>query len=223
MAQEEWAPLRAKVLAECVGTFALVLFGPGAAIVFAGNTKFEHVMIALVFGGVVAGACALLGPISGGHINPAATLAMRLRGEITNLESSLYIIAQVLGGVMAALLLKMIFPLDWQLTHVHTRLDAGVSLTGGLLLELCMTTALILAVILTPGKWKPAAAGLVVFLDALVGGPVTGASMNPARSLGPFIASGFAPEWWIYVAGPLLGAVLAVLIARVLQPADRKM
>lgn len=223
MAEGAKGSLLPRLLAECVGTFALVLFGPGAAIIFVGNTKFEHVMIALVFGGVVAGVCALLGPISGGHINPAATLAMRLRREITNLEGVLYVIAQVLGGVLAALLLKMIFPLDWQLKHVQTRLDTGVSLTGGLLLELSMTMALILAVILAPLRWKPVAAGLVVFLDALVGGPVTGASMNPARSLGPFIASGFSSEWWIYIAGPLLGAAMAVLIAMVLRPVDRKM
>lgn len=223
MPQELNRTLFSRFLAECVGTFFLVLFGPGAAIVFVGNTKFEHVMISLVFGGVVAGACSLLGPISGGHINPAATLAARLRGEVTNLESVLYVIAQLLGGVLAALLLKLIFPMDWQLKHVQTRLDAGVPLTGGVLLELSMTAALLLAVILAPGKWKPATAGLVVFLDALVGGPVTGASMNPARSLGPFFASGFVAEWWIYVAGPLLGAVVAVLIAKVLRRIERKM
>jgi aquaporin Z len=118
----------------------------------------------------------------------------------------------------------LLFPLDWQLKHVQTRLDEGVSLTGGLLLELSMTMALILAVILASGKWKPWAAGLVVFLDALVGGPVTGASMNPARTLGPWLVSGSgSKDLWVYIAGPLLGAVVAVLIAQVLRPVERKM
>lgn len=221
MAQELNRTLFSRFLAECVGTFFLVLFGPGAAIVFADAGVLGHVMIAVVFGVVVAGVCTLIGPISGGHINPAMTLAAALHREIAWLEALWYVGMQMVGAVLAGFVLKVAFA--GNMSAAQTRLANGVSEPAGMVLEMCMTAAMILAVIQAPGKWKPWAAGLVVCLDALVGGPVTGASMNPARTLGPNIASdGIGSPPLVHMAGPLLGAVVAVLIAKVWETARVK-
>lgn len=213
MSQKIDRSLLSRFLAEFVGTFCLVLFGPGAAIVFSNGGVAGYVMIALVFGGVVAGVCTLIGPISGGHINPAVTLAAALRREISWLEALWYVGTQIVGATVAAVVLGLAMPGSWRAGA--TQLAEGVHPIGGMMLESALTGTLILAVILAPARWKSIAAGLAVCLGALVGGAATGASMNPARTLGPFLAgAGGGDHVWVYLVGPLLGAVVGVLIAK---------
>lgn len=221
MSQKIDGSLLSRFLAECVGTFCLVLFGPGAAIVFADGGVAGYVVTALVFGGVVAGVCTLIGPISGGHINPAMTLAAGLRREISWLEALWYAAMQIVGAAIGFGVLDFAMP---DSRAGGTRLANGVSPAGGAILEMAMTVTLVLAVILAPSRWRPVAAGIAVCMGALLGGAATGASMNPARTLGPFLAgAGRDQHLWVYMAGPLLGAVVAVLIARVWERGETRM
>ncbi len=211
MSQKIDRSLLSRFLAEFVGTFCLALFGPGAVIVFSNGGVAGYVMIALVFGGVVAGVCTLIGPISGGHINPAMTLAAALRREIAWLEALWYVVMQAMGAAAGFAVLAISMPGgSWD---GEARLGQGVGPMGGMILEMALTATLILTVIMAPARWKPMAAGVVVCLGALVGGAATGASMNPARSL-PTLFSGRGGDVLVYLAGPLLGAVVGVLIAK---------
>lgn len=221
MSQKVDRSLLSRFLAECVGTFCLVLFGPGAAIVFANGGVVGYVITALVFGGVVAGVGTLFGPISGAHINPAMTLAAALRREISWLEALWYVGTQIVGATVAFVVLGLAMPGSSRAGA--TQLAEGVHPIGGMMLESALTGTLILAVILAPARWKPTAAGVAVCLGALVGGAATGASMNPARTLGPFLAgAGGGEHLWVYLVGPLLGAVTAVLLAKVFAPEAKR-
>ncbi|GGJ76195.1 MIP/aquaporin family protein [Deinococcus aquiradiocola] len=205
-------PLPRAVAAELLGTFALTFFGPGAAVVDAQTGQLGHMGVAAVFGLTVAAVIAALAPISGAHINPAATLALTLAGKFPARRALPYVGAQLLGAALAAYLLLALFGL---------RGDLGVTVpavgTGrAFLLEAVMTFFLLLVALRSGLPWT---VGAAVALEAAVGGPVTGASMNPARSFGPALASGIWTAHWLYWAAPMLGAVLAVAANRFLSPA----
>ena len=205
-------PLPRALAAEGVGTFALVFFGPGAAVVNAQTGALGHLGVALVFGLSVATVIAALAPISGAHINPAATFALMLAGKFPAARVLPYALAQLLGAGLAAFLLLALFGMKG---------DLGVTVPAGsvlqaFLLETVMTFFLLLVALRSGLPW---AVGGVVALEALMGGPITGASMNPARSFGPALASGIWTAHWLYWLAPLLGAALAVLASWLLSPA----
>jgi aquaporin Z len=204
--------LTARLTAELIGTCVLVVVGPGAAMVFRDAGALGHVATSLAFGGAVAGVCALIGPISGGHINPAMTLARRWRGEISSEHAAMYVLAQLVGASAAGVMLLMAMP--GRMDAAQTMLAPGVGVWSGVVCEMMLTLVMVVTGLLVKGKWGPVAVGVVVFVDALVGGPMTGASMNPARTFGPAVAFGGGIELWVYVAGPLLGASLAVPLAK---------
>lgn len=199
--------------AEALGTFALVFFGPGAAVVQAQTGALGHLGVALVFGLVVTAVIAAFAPISGAHINPAATVALWLAGRFPAARALPYLGAQLLGAALAGGLLLALF---------GTRGNLGVTVPAGsvaqaFVLETVMTFFLLLVALRSGLPWV---VGGVVALEAAMGGPVTGASMNPARSFGPALASGIWTAHWLYWLAPLLGAALAAAANRGLSPAE---
>jgi MIP family channel proteins len=208
------APSLSRTLcAEAIGTFALVFFGPGAAVVNAQTGELGHIGVALVFGLTVTVVIAALAPISGAHINPASTFALTLAGKFPLARVLPYIAAQLAGASLAAFLLLALFGTEGNL---GVTVPAG-SVAQAFALELVMTFFLLLVALRSGLPW---AVGGIVALEAAMGGPVTGASMNPARSFGPALASGIWTAHWLYWLAPLLGGALAVAASHFLSPAD---
>lgn len=206
-------PLPRALAAEGIGTFALIFFGPGAAVVQAQTGALGHLGVALVFGLTVAAVIAALAPISGTHINPAATFALMLAGKFPRERVVPYIMVQLLGAVLAAFVLLTLFGMNGNL---GATIPAG-SVLQAFVLELILTFFLLLVALRSGLPWV---VGGVVALEAAMGGPITGASMNPARSFGPALASGIWTAHWLYWLAPLLGAALAVAANHLLSPTE---
>jgi aquaporin NIP len=202
-----------RLAAECLGTFCLVFAGTGAIVINdVSNGTVSHVGVAMTFGLIVFAMIATVGDISGAHLNPAVTLGFCVARRFPWRQLPPYIVAQCLGAVLASASLRLLFP-----AHDYF---GGTSPSGSLFqslaLELILTAILMFVILsVTVGaKEKGITAGLaiggVVALEALFAGPICGASMNPARSLGPAVVSLHFSTLWIYVVGPALGAMLAV-------------
>lgn len=214
----------APYLAEALGTFILVFGGPGAAAVdSASGGTVENIGVGLSFGLVVMAAIFTFGHISGAHINPAVSAGFRLLGRIDNARFAGYVVAQLAGAVIAGLAILAILGDDTDaaatIPHIggwDAALVSEVILTGFLML-------VILAVATderAQGAFAAIAIGGYVALAATGWGPVAGASMNPARSFGPAVASGVWDYHWVYWVGPLAGALAAVLVYEVLRAPD---
>jgi len=218
------ASRRARCLSELLGTYTLVLIGPGtiAAVSLAqGIAPFEALLIiGLAFGATVALVILLLGRISGAHINPAITLAHTIAGKTTVEMFLPYISFQVLGGVLGAFTVNLIFSQFGSPADLGTtKLASGVSIPVGILLETAGTFVLALSGFLASLRIhkKPGEAALIgttLFLIILTLGPMTNASLNPARSLGPALASGYLTNLYVYWIGPLAGGLIAGLVYR---------
>lgn len=206
-------PLSRALTAEGVGTFALVFFGPGAAVVQAQTGALGHLGVAAVFGLTVTAVIAALAPISGAHINPAATFALTLAGKFPRARMLPYVAAQLLGAVLAAFVLLALFG---RTGDVGATVPSG-SVVQAFVLELVLSFFLLLVALRSGLPWV---VGGVVALEAAMGGPITGASMNPARSLGPALASGLWTAHWLYWVAPLFGAALAVAANHILSPSE---
>ena len=200
--------------AELVGTFTLVFVGVGA-IMFASNSGL--VGVALAHGLAIAVMVSAVGHISGGHFNPAVTLGFLVTRRIAPMLAAVYWVAQLAGAVLGTLALRATFPSEAQLDNGVPTLNA-VSSWEGLLLEAILTFFLVWVVFATAadpgGTFKSIAGlaiGLTITMDILVGGPLTGAAMNPARALGPELVQNVWDDWWVYIAGPSLGAAVAAL------------
>ena len=199
--------------AEFVGAFTLIFIGGGAGIV----SGQDIVAVALANGLAIGIMVSNLGHISGGHFNPAITLAFALARRITARLAVVYWVAQFVGAVFAALLLRAIFLHSATLGAVpHV---SGVSQWRGLLIEIVLTFFLVWAVWATAvdprGAFKSIAGlaiGLTITMDVFAGGPVTGAAMNPARAFGPQLVENFWGAGWIYYVGPALGGLIAALV-----------
>ena len=208
------------LLAEAIGTFALVFAGAGAIMV---DEKTDgalgQVGIALTFGLVIMAMIYAVGHISGAHFNPAVSFAFALTRHFPWPRVAAYWAAQILGALTAALVLR---------ASLGDRANVGATLPSGsnaqaFLWETILTFFLMFVIMAVAtdtravGEAAAIAIGGTVALDALFGGPITGASMNPARSIGPAIAAGELGDLWIYVAAPLLGASLGALAYQVLR------
>ncbi|XP_062208278.1 aquaporin TIP4-3 [Phragmites australis] len=205
------------VLGELVLTFLFVFIGVGAAI-SAGKTNGGGELTAVALGqALVVAVIATAGfHISGGHVNPAVTLSLAVGGHITLFRSALYIVAQLLGSSVACILLRYLT--GGLATPVHT-LAEGVGPIQGLVAETIFTFSLlfvIYATILDPRKLAPGIGplltGLLVGANTIAGAALSGASMNPARSFGPALATGVWTHHWVYWVGPLAGGPLAVVV-----------
>ncbi len=196
--------------AEFIGSYALVTAGCGAIMVDTLTGQLTHVGVALVFGLVIAVMIAATGHISGAHFNPAVTCAFAATRHFKWRDVPAYIVAQVLGALLGALTLRLIIG---DVAQMGTTLPSGTALQS-FLLEVLLTAALMFVIIAVATDARAAstpaalAIGATVALDALWGGPISGASMNPARSIAPALVAGMLSDQWIYMVAPLIGALI---------------
>jgi MIP family channel proteins len=208
-----------RYFAEALGTFAMVFAGCGAIVVNDATGALGHAGVSLVFGLIVMAMIYAVGNISGAHLNPAVSVGFFAARRLRATEAAGYVSSQCAGAVLAALLLRITFAGDGTL--------GATAPTGGIAAAVTVEvvlTFLLMFVILNvstghfeKGVMAGVAVGGTVALGALMGGPVSGASMNPARSLGPALLSGQLAHLWIYLAAPVVGALLAVPTCRLIQ------
>jgi aquaporin NIP len=206
---------RARLLgAEALGTFALVFFGCGAIMQDAEGGGLGQVGISLAFGLVVMTMVFAFGDVSGAHINPAVTLALAARRRFPWAAVPGYWGAQVAGAIAAAIVLR---------SSLGDVAELGATTPSGtdaqsFVWEVVMTAALLVVILAVVSRPSTAIAGAAfaiggtIALASLVGGPISGASLNPARSLGPALVSGELDSLWIYLTAPLLGGVLGAIV-----------
>jgi MIP family channel proteins len=215
-----------RAAAEAFAAFALVFAGCGAIVA---NDRYDGALgavgVSLVFGLIIMAMIYATGHLSGAHINPAVTVAFTLTRHFAVRDAAAYIAAQLAGATAGSLLLLAVWPdQPAQLGATVPSVGAGSALVYELVL-----TALLMYVIMAVatdtravGAAAAIAIGGTVGLDALFGGPVTGASMNPARSFGPALAAGEWQDFWIYLAGPLAGAALGAFAYQLVRGAPRR-
>jgi len=209
-----------KYIAELIGTFTLVFCGCGAIVTneFSQGTV-THSGIALTFGLVVMSLIYAFGEISGAHFNPAVTIAFTYAKKFPLKEIPKYLLAQCIGAIIAALLLLVLFPENEFLGTTLPKIDVW----RVFLFEVILTFFLMLIIInvSTGSKESGIMAGIaiggVVWFEAQFAGPITGASMNPARSIGPALVSGHLEHLWLYILAPIIGAILAVMSCKLVK------
>ena len=215
--------LGAALVAEAVGTFLFFFVAAGSVVLLAHApaANVGLVGIALAHGLVLAVLVSAFGAISGGHFNPAVTVAVRLAGRIEWSHAVMYVVAQLAGAAAAGFALRLVLPeSSWSPSNIGTpALGEGISIGAGIAIEAILTVVLILAVFGTAidmraPKLGGMAIGLAVAADILMGGPLTGAAMNPARWFGPAVASGAYDNWYVWWVGPLIGAIVAAILYR---------
>ena len=221
MSKSKQPKLLSEVLAEGIGTFVLIFTGTGAIMV---NTITEgtitHFGICFVFGAIVTAVIYAIGHISGAHINPAVTLAFWSSKVLPTNKVLPYILSQFSGGVLASLLLKIIFG---NVANMGATLPLSDNWLQSLTIEIILTFILMFIVLgsgldrRAPVGFAGIAVGLTVTLEAIFMGPITGASMNPARSLAPALIAHLWQHQWLYIIGPIIGAQLAVWVYRQLS------
>jgi MIP family channel proteins len=203
------------ILAECIGTFALVLVAVGA-IHHANQQHMDLLGLALAQGLAVAAMVSALSVVSGGHLNPAVTFAALIGGKMDGARAFTYIVAQLAGAVAAGLVCLVIFG-KGATSHATPDLGQRVSMGVGILTEGLLTFFWVLAMFGTvfdprAPKLGGIAVGFAVAIGVLFGGPITGAAMNPARAVGPGLVSGHLTNHLVYWIGPMLGAAVAGLL-----------
>lgn len=207
------------MLAEGLGVFALVTAGCGAIVVQTTTQTLGHVGVSFSFGLVIFIMVASTGHVSGAHLNPAVTVAFAAHRHFPWREVGPYVFAQILGGVLGTSVLRLLFGSE---IAASVTLPAGTSLQS-LGLEIVLTAMLmfVIAAVATDtravGEMAALAIGAAVGLGALWGGPISGASMNPARSLGPALYANLWTAHWVYWVGPLVGAWIGAALYERLQ------
>jgi aquaporin Z len=229
-----------KLVAEFVGTFLLVFLAVGAAVfgiaavvgVDGRGPGSGVVGVALAFGLVLLGVAYAIGPVSGAHVNPAVTLAMLLGRRMPASEDVGYWVAQFLGAILGAGILSL-FVASFGVTDYTGALgtnsydNGAINMAGAFVLEALLTAAFVLVILLVtervaaPG-FAGIAIGFTLTLVHLVGIPLTGTSVNPARSLGPALFEGGTAlsQVWLFILAPLVGAVIAVLVWKVIRSSE---
>ncbi len=217
-----------KYLAEMVGTMVLVLMGCGSAIFNGGcGTPAQVLMVAVAFGLSVVAMAYTIGGISGCHINPAITLGCMLSGRMKTSEGLMYMVFQVVGALIGSTILWLLtsnIDMAYATTTGANACAAGVSLTGGFLAELVFTFVFVLVVLgatdskVGAGNFAGLAIGLSLVLVHIVCIPITGTSVNPARSIAPALFEGGAAlsQLWIFIVAPLVGAALSAGVWKLL-------
>lgn len=205
---------RKMLLAEVFGTFWIVFAGTGAIIVNDATGVISHIGVALTFGLVVFAMISALGDISGAHFNPAVTVGFYLAKRFPLAKVTPYIASQLVGALAASFLLQYLFPSS---ATLGATIPSG-SAAPSWILEFILMLGLMFVIlsVSTGAKEKGITAGLavggVVALEALFAGPISGASMNPVRSLAPALLSGQLGSLWVYLTAPFVGALAAVMV-----------
>ena len=218
--------LKARLTAELVGTYILVLAGTGAIITEKLTGAMGHVGIALTFGLVVTALIYAFGHISGAHFNPAVSVAFVAMGEFEKKELLPYVVAQLLGAILASLSLYELFMEDIksmaEVGYLGATLPHG-SWGQSFAFEFILTFILMLIIASSAVHAKAVksfagiAIGFTVGLEAMFAGPICGASMNPARSIAPALVSGHLEHLWLYVVATVLGALASVLVYNIIN------
>jgi len=213
-----------KYPAEALGTFVLTFMGCGAAVFLGAGVAGGHLAVAFAFGLAIVAMAYTIGSVSGCHINPAVSLGAFLDGRLSAKDFCGYVVAQIIGAIAGGGLL--FFLVDTGLTDYTGGLGTnGVASAGGianaLIIEVVLTFIFILVILSVTANEKMASvAGIVIALTLvfvhIVGIPLTGTSVNPARSIGPAIFAGgdALSDLWVFIVAPLIGAALAVLVYR---------
>ena len=215
--------MKHRFFAEFLGTFIMVFAGTGAIVVneISGGIV-THVGVALTFGLVVAAMIYTFGDVSGAHLNPAVSISFAVARRFPFADLPGYISAQLLGALAASGTLKLLFPTSQSL---GITLPSG-SISQSFLLEIILTAILMLTILSVShgarekGITAAIAIGSVVGLEAMFAGPICGASMNPARSLGPALVSGNFQHIWLYVFSTILGALIAIPLFKITRKSE---
>ncbi len=200
-----------KYIAELIGTFALVFCGTGAIIINeVTDGVVSHVGIGITFGMIVTVMIYTFGSISGAHINPAVTIAFAVTDRFDKKQVVPYIVAQLIGAFLASVVLHLLFPTNQKLGLTEPFGDWHQTF----ILEVILTYILMLVILFVSqnkavSQFTALAVGATVMMEAIFAGPITGASMNPARSISPAVVSGHVSDLWIYVVATILGALMA--------------
>jgi aquaporin Z len=223
--------LTKRLLTEFVGTFALVFLAVGAAV--SGIETNGSLAVALAFGFVLAFGVYAFGPISGCHVNPAVTIAMVVTKRMDAATGGLYAVVQFLGATLGAFLLWLmveqfdVLDQTGALGTNHYGEGAGINLAGALVVEIVLTMVFVLVILLVTDKAATAALagigiGTALAVVHLVGIPLTGTSVNPARSFGPALFEGgdALSQLWVFILAPAVGGLLAALLYPLLRAGD---
>ena len=215
-------PVAQRLIAEAVGTFTLIFIGVGSIVITQGSVDGGSlVAVALAHGLAIATMVSAVGHVSGGHFNPAVTVAAWVTRRIGSGSAVAYILAQLVGATVGALAIRGLMPGQlWEPVNLGTPLVAPViSNWQAIALEAVLTFLLVWVVFATAldpegsfGKIAGLAIGLVITMDILAAGPFTGAAMNPARSFGPALVGGEFTGIWVYILGPVIGGTVAALL-----------
>jgi MIP family channel proteins len=218
--------LAAKLLAEFIGTFALIFIGAGAAAVVGGGAGLPGIAaVAFAHGLTVMAFAFAYGAVSGGHFNPSVTVAVVAAGAMRVGEAAGYVVSQFAGGILGALLLRAVLGgTGTSLGTPDLAHNLGLGATtltvtpwAGYVIEAVLgfflsTVVLSTAVAGRAGNLAPLAIGVTLIFNIIMGGPLTGAAFNPARALGPMIATGNFNDAWLYLTAPIVGAIVAAIV-----------
>jgi len=221
-----------KSLAEVIGTFVLVFMGCGAAMLLGVDPSGGHLAVAFAFGLAIVAMAYAIGGISGCHVNPAVSLSMLLDKRISAKDFACYVASQVVGAILAVVVLNMMvssFGVVDLTGGFGSNGIANVGPAGGIIVEIILTFIFVLTILSVTSNEKTAhIAGLIIGLTLvfvhIVGIPLTGTSVNPARSLAPALFAGGAAlsDLWVFIVGPFVGAALAAIVHRGLNSASAK-
>ncbi len=218
-------PMTQRLLAEVVGTFTLIFIGAGSIVaagsVGEGVAGAGLITVALAHGLAIGVMVSAVGHVSGGHFNPAVTVGAWVARRMTTGAALAYIVAQIAGGLLGAVGLRLLLPGGaWEPVALGTPLvSSGITDWQAIAIEAVLTFLLVWVVFATAldpegafGKIAGLAIGFTIAMDIMMGGPFTGAAMNPARSIGPAVVSGELTGVWVYILGPVIGGTVAALL-----------
>ncbi|MCQ6281392.1 MIP/aquaporin family protein [Bacillus sp. EB600] len=211
--------MKKKLISEFLGTYFLVFAGTGAVVIDEISKSLTHVGVAITFGLVVTALIYTFGHISGAHFNPAVTIGFLINGDINKREALYYIVTQVIAGIAASGTMLSLFGNVASLGATLPR-DTW---SQAFVLEFILTFFLMFVILgsaihrRAQKSFAGIAIGATVGLEAMFGGPISGASMNPARSIGPAIVSGTTQHLWVYIVATILGASCAAIIYKIID------
>ncbi|MGG0204196.1 aquaporin [Bacillus mycoides] len=211
-----------KAIAEFIGTFVLVLFGTGVAVIGGGIEGIGTLGIAMAFGLSIVAMAYSIGTISGCHINPAVSIAMFINKRMNAMELSYYLLAQILGGLLGtATLVTILRSAKLPLDNLGQNSFGTLGLSGAFLVEFILTFVFVLVIVTVTGKkGSSSLAGLVIgftlVLIHLLGIPLTGTSVNPARSIAPALFAGgeAISQLWVFIVAPIFGGIVAAVVGK---------